>query len=63
MRGKRFGETRPGRDVCLQHYVRADQSGIARMRGMRLAESGTTKPAPMHEVSPSEETIDGFCPP
>ena len=38
MRDKRFEDIRPGRDVCHQRYVRA---ACARMRGMRLAESGT----------------------
>jgi len=29
MHGNRFEETWPGRDVCHQHYVRADKSGTA----------------------------------
>ena len=52
MRGNRFEETRPGCDVCLQHYVRADKSetALARACGVCVypnlgpAESGTTGP-------------------
>ena len=43
MRGLRFEETRSGRDVCHQRYVREDKSGhcpCARLRGMRFNESG-----------------------
>ena len=41
----RFEETRPGRDVYHQRYVRADKSGhcaraCARMRGVCFAEYG-----------------------
>ena len=32
MRGKHFEETRPGRDVCHQHYVRTDKSRTALAR-------------------------------
>ena len=43
MRGKRFEETRPGRDVCLEHYVRADKSGTATYAFSRIWDHHTGK--------------------
>ena len=39
MRGKRFEETRSGRDVCLQHYIRHLGHTHARSLARTLARS------------------------
>ena len=45
MRGKRFEENRPGRDVCHQHYVRTAKSGTVSVSpNLGQAEYGTTIP-------------------
>ena len=57
MRG--FEETRPARDICFQHYVRADKSGTALARAcvecvypnLGQAEFETTTPGSLSRES------------
>ena len=55
----RFKETRPGRDMCQQCYVREAKNGntpCARMRGMRLGDLG-----PAESFAPSTLQAMGRC--
>ena len=56
---KRFEETRPGRDVCNQCYVRADTNGTALARACEVCVLPNLGPAESAPTAPTQISFIG----